>query len=75
MDIDNDSCQVCMKTFKYILVHLKNNPDCQEHYDMVNLRKRVGNMYKERKKQKQKSKRRERYNVNKEREKEKRKLR
>ena len=75
MDIDNDSCQVCMKTFKYILVHLKNNPDCQEHYDMVNLRTRVGNMYKERKKQKQKSKRRERYNVNKEREKEKRKLR
>ena len=75
MNTDIDSCQVCMKKFKHILVHLKNNPDCQEHYDMLDLRHRVGKIYKKRKNLNEKEKRRERYNGNREKERGKRILR
>ena len=36
-----DTCKVCLKKVKYILVHLRNNLNCQLDYDMAFLKEQA----------------------------------
>ena len=49
-------CKVCHKEIKFILVHLKNNPNCQLDYDMNLLYKESKNIRLLRKKQNERNK-------------------